>query len=318
MSLAQPSSSQRGTEAMENHYLTLKGNAGKLLPASDRMTTPPPAPSYIREELLSPTDSFDGDSAGTAPSPGLLGEDLDFGVRSRSGSNVSVCSAHTAWAAVDDENAIRSRRGSSDPPVAPASSPHGSPLLGRRRSTDAPLSPLGPPNRRRSSSQQGGQSFAFTEPGDSTTGSPVPSPPTRRRPSAANEGGSITPALPARPSLHTGKRVALPANHGMISRQEAERRLLGEDKPVGLYLLREKEPGRVYALSVVQQGGDIKHHLIERAVRKDGHLGNHWILNNKRLRDCSTLECVVEMVRQLPGPDGLPVLRNICPLPCME
>eukprot|EP00045_Choanoeca_perplexa_P003433 m.31143 g.31143 ORF g.31143 m.31143 type:complete len:241 (+) comp12038_c0_seq1:128-850(+) len=117
------------------------------------------------------------------------------------------------------------------------------------------------------------------------------------------------PTSPNRPSL-----VDRSNNHGLISRQEAEARLKTQGMPIGMYLLREKEANRMYALSVVVPDG-IKHHLIERSVRKDKSLGNHYVLNGKRLRDCTTLQHVITMLKEMKGAEGAGVLTIPCPCP---
>jgi hypothetical protein len=107
---------------------------------------------------------------------------------------------------------------------------------------------------------------------------PCASPKQRRKSSLASpvffrDGPLPSPPLsPTRPSL-----VDRSNNHGFISRQEAEARLKDHGMALGMYLLREKEPNKMYALSVVVPEG-VKHHLIEvvwliaRSCRASAHV----------------------------------------------
>ncbi|EDQ86083.1 uncharacterized protein MONBRDRAFT_28545 [Monosiga brevicollis MX1] len=103
-------------------------------------------------------------------------------------------------------------------------------------------------------------------------------------------------------------------HHGFITRQVAEQRLTAFGLQDGTFLIREKQARLVYALSVVSDG-KIQHHIIERAVRKDGTLGSHYILNGKRLRDCTSLQAVVDRLKGYNKSSGRTILTRPCPPP---
>eukprot|EP00730_Choanoeca_flexa_P000975 TRINITY_DN10423_c0_g2_i1.p1 TRINITY_DN10423_c0_g2~~TRINITY_DN10423_c0_g2_i1.p1 ORF type:complete len:235 (+),score=14.14 TRINITY_DN10423_c0_g2_i1:345-1049(+) len=142
------------------------------------------------------------------------------------------------------------------------------------------------------------------------------SPKPRRRsslspgPGTFNEDRGTPPPSPTRPSL-----LCSVNHHGCISRQEAEARLRHAGMHTGMYLLREKQANRMYALSTVMQDRTIQHHIIERSVRKDKSLGNHFILNGKRLRDCNSVDHVIDMLKTTINAAGESVLTIPCPVP---
>ena len=87
-----------------------------------------------------------------------------------------------------------------------------------------------------------------------------------------------------------------------------------------VFLLREKDPGRVYALSVLSPMPDegeyisldtnsVTHHLIKRAVKTDGTLGTHFVINSTRIRECRTIFAVLAELSR-PEADRLPELAE--------
>jgi len=88
--------------------------------------------------------------------------------------------------------------------------------------------------------------------------------------------------------------------HGHIDRVEANRRLRMSARScgrnTGVFLLREKVHGLAFALSVLRDG-QCEHHLLEKARRRDGSIGNHWVLNDThRLTLCHTLTDVISLL----------------------
>lgn len=122
--------------------------------------------------------------------------------------------------------------------------------------------------------------------------------------------------------------------HGNISRAAAEARLVQArvqrlcKATSNVFLLREKDVGKQYALSVLSpqpEEGDyisldvnsVTHHLIKRAVRSDGTPGTHFTVNAVRLRECRTIYAVLA---ELSKPDGerMHELRDLPGLPINE
>eukprot|EP00039_Didymoeca_costata_P008630 m.114426 g.114426 ORF g.114426 m.114426 type:complete len:369 (-) comp14166_c0_seq1:3512-4618(-) len=117
-----------------------------------------------------------------------------------------------------------------------------------------------------------------------------------------------------------------------ISRQEAEERLC-KTRATGaasinsnLFLVRPKEESDSYAVSVLSNPeerrngttNDITHHLIQRAVKKSGAAGSHFVINNNiRLRNCRTLFAVLWEFSK-PDSTRLPELQGLSGLPLNE
>lgn len=79
----------------------------------------------------------------------------------------------------------------------------------------------------------------------------------------------------------------------------------------GSYLLREKEPGLSYALSVLVEEGKFKHHLLQRCTKSAGGYKDYFLLNGKRLKDCNSVKSIIELLVSLKK-DGVNVLTQPC------
>eukprot|EP00050_Salpingoeca_kvevrii_P006596 m.290414 g.290414 ORF g.290414 m.290414 type:complete len:264 (+) comp12295_c0_seq1:128-919(+) len=89
-----------------------------------------------------------------------------------------------------------------------------------------------------------------------------------------------------------------PYFHGHISRELADERL--STGCYGSFLVRENIQDRAYILSV-SNGHKSLHFYIERAMHKDGSLGQHFILSGHRLPDCHSINDIIAMLQRYPS-----------------
>ena len=70
----------------------------------------------------------------------------------------------------------------------------------------------------------------------------------------------------------------------------------------GAWLVREKQPGNCYIVSVWKRwSGRAAHHRVERSVREDGSRGSHFVINSTvRLVMCQSINQVVRVLQQCP------------------
>ena len=96
--------------------------------------------------------------------------------------------------------------------------------------------------------------------------------------------------------------------YGFIYRKESEKFLLNYYKKIGssnncqIWLVRKKEADTIYILSILYYQNYkfiFKHLKIEKSLKIDGSLGNHFIINsNIRLYMCTTIFEVINVLQK--------------------
>lgn len=151
-----------------------------------------------------------------------------------------------------------------------------------------------------------GRSDSIASAWEAVGAAPSPTPLRRLLSHSAQQPGNDTEASPP-----NGDELNAPYFHGHISRTEAETALRRAGLAPGLFLVREKDRGRLYALSVVVKG-NVQHHLVECRPAAASGSRSRYLFNGKELRHCASIADIIDMLRALRGGDGACVLGEPC------
>ena len=110
--------------------------------------------------------------------------------------------------------------------------------------------------------------------------------------------------------------------HGRLSRVDAERRLKASGATEGLYLVREKEAGVSYVISIVEKQ-HINHYILEKVKQPDSSSPSSsspssggdffFMISSHGFMDCASVDDVIHYLAAMTEhyPD-LPVLKKVC------